>query len=397
MSNAMVPRDDDDDQRGAIVREGFGESSIERRGETASTMQAAQAQAEVQAAYIVALQRPRSIHTVRIKLLEACDRPGFAARAFYAVPRAGLKKPGRITGTRGVIEGLSVRFAEKAIQVSGNLRQRTTTIYDDDFKRKLSIQVIDLETNAIYEREILIEKTIERREPKDGQVVLGQRTNSAGATVYIIQASEEELLQKESALGSRIFRTLGLRLVDADILEECEARILATLTSKDKGDPQAARKAMIDNFAKLGVMPDDLVLYLGHAIEQCSPAELMELRGLLAAVHDGEVTMADALKAKTGEVQKGDTSDAAASKVSAVAEKIKARATRIQTAREAKANPAPTTTAAAPAAGKPPAAPAKGSDDALFGPKATAAKDDADAEPPADVKLGDDDDLGGRS
>lgn len=383
MSNAMVRGGDAN--TGAIVREGFGETSIEKRGETASTMLAAQAQAEIQSRYVMAVQRPRNDDTVRVKLLRDCSRPSFAARAYYAVPRAGLTKPGRITGTRGVIEGLSVRFAESAIRVSGNILQSTRTVYDDDFKRMVNVSATDLETNAVYSRDLILEKTLERRDAKE-RTVLGKRTNSAGVDVFVVQSTEEELLVKESALISRAFRTLALRLVPLDVLEECEQAIARTVREEDAKDPDAARKTICDNFAKIGVMPDALALYLGHPIEQCSPAELVEMRGLFAAVHDNEVTMAAAIAEKTGEVAKGETPADAKTKAASVSDKIKARAQRIETTKATKATPP-----AAPS--RPAARPAPASDDALFG--APKASEPADAEPPPDAKLGDDD-LGGR-
>ena len=348
-------------ETGSIVRAGFGETSIEKRGETASTMLAAQAQAAIQARYIMALQRPRNLDTVRVKLLKACDRLGFSQTAFYAVPRAGLKKPGRITGTRGVIEGLSVRFAEAAIRECGNLWTDVRTIYDDDFKRMVRVEVTDLETNAGYSSDVIIEKTIERGADRVGdRVVLGKRTNSAGAEVFIVQSTEEELTVKVGALVSRFYRTQGLRFVPSDILEECERRISEVVAKGDKTDPEGARKAMIDNFAKLGVMPDSIVLYLGHPITESTPAELMELRGLYAALHDGEVTMAAAIAAKTGEVAKGETSTESAGKAKSAAERIKERTQKVADAKAKKDAP-PATTATT-----------KDPDDALFGQKAPA-------------------------
>lgn len=312
-------------QSTGIVREGFGETAIERRGETASTMMAAQAQAEIQARYVMALQRPRDEDSVRVRLLRECERPNFAAKAFYSVPRGD--KPGRLTGKSGRIEGLSVRFAEAAIRVSGNILQGTRTVYDDDFKRMVSVSATNLETNAVYSKDIVIEKTVERSRVRDGQVVLGSRTNSAGKDVFIVQCTEEELLQKESALVSRAFRTLALRLVPADTLEECEQRVVRTIRAEDAKDPDAARKSVADAFAGLNVLPADLKDYLGHDLAQCSPAELEDLRGLFMAIREGEVTWAEIVAEKAARTSgDGAKSDEAQSRGSRVAEAVQARA-----------------------------------------------------------------------
>jgi hypothetical protein len=306
------------------VRQGFGETSIERRGETTSTALAAQAQAEIQARYVMAMQRRRTPDTVRTDLLRECSRPGFAQRAIFSVPRGD--KPGRLTNTPNRIEGLSVRFAEAAIRVSGNILQMTRTIYDDDFKRQINVSVTDLETNAVYSRDVIIDKTVERSKPKDKAVILGSRTNSAGNVVYIVQATDDELLQKESSLISKTFRTLALRLVPADVLEECEQRIVATREDEDKKDPDAARKRLVDAFASLGVSPDELRAYMGHEIAQTTPAERLDLGGLYAAIRDGEVTWAEAVGERAASKEPAaEGAKATALATATVAERVAAR------------------------------------------------------------------------
>lgn len=304
-----------------IVREGFGERTVERRVETASSAIAAQAQAEIQAGFIMAMQRPRDDDDVRARLLKECRRPNFAVRAYYSIPRKGAKA-GRLTGTPGRVEGLTVRFAEAAIRISGNIRQSTRTTYDDDYKRMVNVSATDLETNAVYSRDIILEKTVERSHPDD-RVVLGQRQNSAGTTVYIVQSTEEELLVKESAMVSRMFRTEALRFVPADTLEECEKEIILTVRTQDAKDPDAGRKSIADGFASLNVMPSDLKTYLGHELAQCSPAELADLRGLFSAIREGQVTWAEVLSEKTG--TKKDDANGEPPKATTVAERIRSR------------------------------------------------------------------------
>lgn len=313
----------------AIEREGLGGSrELERRNETASTAVSAQARAEIEAAYIVARANPRDDDNVRARLLKSCRKSSFAAKAFYSIPRGD--KPGRLTGAPNRIEGLTVRFAEAVIRDSGNIRQQTRTLYDDDVKRIVQVSCIDLETNAQYSRDIVVEKTIERKKPKDGQVVLSKRENSAGDVVYLIQASDDELLMKESNLVARTFRTLALRLLPADTLQDCETEIVKTTRAEISADPDAAKRAILDSFLNLNIKPSDLKVYLGHAVEQCSPAELELLRGLYGAIRDGDVTWAEVLTEKTGTTEGGG--DAAAANAgerksagATVAERVKKR------------------------------------------------------------------------
>src|SRR5690348_15141612 len=99
----------------ALQRVGFGQTEVELVRETQGTALAARAQAEVQARYIVALQRPRNVEQFRVRLLEHCKRPGFAAVAAYEKPVGGQK-----------IKGPSIRFVETALQVFGNVLPEET-------------------------------------------------------------------------------------------------------------------------------------------------------------------------------------------------------------------------------------------------------------------------------
>jgi hypothetical protein len=277
----------------SIARQGFGETSLEKRSETSTSAEAARAQAETNARYIMALQRPRDPDQVRVRLLRECSRPSFATRAYFSVQRGN--KPGRMSGTPNRIEGLSVRFAEAAIRTMGNLMVTTRSVYDDDEKRIVAVNVTDLETNAGFGKDVVVSKTVERRKLQTNQLALRTRTNSYGDTIFIVEATDDEMLQKENALVSKTLRTEGLRLLSADTIEECEQKIIETVRNEDAKDPDAARKALADGFAGLNVMPADLKAYLGHDLAQCSPAQLSDLRGLYAAIREGETTWAEIL------------------------------------------------------------------------------------------------------
>ena len=66
-------------QAGMTSTDGFDSASIEVSAETASTAIAARATAVAQAKFIMAMKNPRNLDVVRLKMLRACERPGFAA------------------------------------------------------------------------------------------------------------------------------------------------------------------------------------------------------------------------------------------------------------------------------------------------------------------------------
>lgn len=276
--------------------------TVRRSAELATSATQARARVEIEAAYTVALNRPRNLDDVRVKLLEACNRPGFAQAALYAKPVAGKK-----------MKGLSIRFAEEAARQMGNIRRTIETIYDDEQTRVLRIAVTDLETNYTASSEVTVEKTVERRN-SDGRVVLASRPNTNGETVYIVLATEDELLTKQNNALSKAVRNLLLDLLPGDIMAEARAKIEKVLNGEVAADPAAARKAIADAFHQLGVTPSALAAFLGHPLEQCSPAEIADLRDYYSAVKAGETTWGDIMRNKEEERAAGAAREPAAAK-----------------------------------------------------------------------------------
>ena len=144
-------------------------------------------------------------------------------------------------------------------------------------------------------------KTIERRSLRQGQQPLGERINAQGERVYLVQADDDAVLNKTNALISKAVRTLALRHLPGDILDECMEQCIDVARRSDAEDPDAARKRLLDAFYQQGVSADQIALYLGHDPTALNPAELMELRAVYAALQQGEASWRDILEHKTGE------------------------------------------------------------------------------------------------
>lgn len=296
-------------------------------GETASTAVAAQAKALVEARYTVAFRRPRDFDQVRQNLLKECKRPSFAAVARYRKPIG-----------KGV-EGASIRFAEAAIRCMSNITVETMTVYDDREKRIVRVAVTDLESNVPYSIDVTIEKTVERRKVKEGDVVIRSRQNSYGETVHLIEATEDDILNKQNALISKAIRTQGMRHVPGDLVDECMTVIKETLKKADAVDPDAAKRRLFDAFAEIGITAEAIKRYLGHDAATLTPKELDELRGLYAAVRDGETTWKEIMDSPGAESDK----QASASAPTKLKDAVKGRGTPKQP--ESSEGNAPTITA----------------------------------------------------
>ncbi len=217
------------------------------------------AKARIQSAYIMAYRKPRSEDQARVRILEACKRPGFAERVEYAKPVGGRS-----------ITGPSVRFAELALREWGNNLTESQVIYEDTEIRRVRVTVIDLETNATFSKELSVRKTVERKKADDREII-GKRVNKKGEMVYIVLSTDDELHNKEAALISKAIRNEGLRIIPTDIVDEAMDTAKATLRNRDSQDPKAAKKRVLDSFAAMGIKPVDLVAYLGHSVGRNRP------------------------------------------------------------------------------------------------------------------------------
>lgn len=301
-------------------------SKPERGGETASSAIASQARAAVEARYLVALKNPRNLNQVRVKILEACKRPRFAEKARYAKP----------VGQRDPVVGPSIRFAEEVLRLFGNVYVERMVVYDDDTKRIVRITLTDLEANLSYPMDAVMDKTVERQYVPKGRTVVSSRENSQGKMTYLIEATEEEMVVKEAAWTSKLIRAGTLRLLPSDILEEAMEQVTATLKAEDAADPKQRVKKIVDAFYDIGVDPKEIVEYLGHAIETCSPAEINRLRLVYQAIDQGETTWSevreveklnrDGLEAKRSE--RAEQQEAGAGK-SGLAARVAERAARV--------------------------------------------------------------------
>jgi hypothetical protein len=295
------------------ISEGFGVVEKQAQLETAAQVLAEQAKAAVQARYIMAMKSPRDWDVVRQRLLKECERPSFAGVARYSKPVGA-----------GTVTGPSIRFVEAALKVMGNVMPEQVVLYDDRQKRIIRVTVTDLEANLTYSKEILLEKTVERKQLKPGQTPLGSRVNSRGERVYLVEATEDEMLNKEAALTSKAMRQLGLRIVPGDLVDECMETVLATVRRKAAEDPDAEKKAIIDAFDDLGVRVTDLKEYLGvDSLETLTPKDLVNLRAVYQALRDGETNWREIMEQR--DAVRGTTrEETTSSRTSTVLEAVRA-------------------------------------------------------------------------
>ena len=251
------------------------------------------ATAMVQARYTIAQARPRDLLEFRSKILKECKRPGLAEVALYK------RKIGR-----DFIEGPSVHLMRAARRCFTNIETQTFVLGDSQEKRLVRVTVIDLEANISGSKDVLVYKSVERRRLRDGQQALGQRVNSYGDTVYLVEATEHELTPKIAAEVAKAERDLIRSLIPSDLIEEAVATAREVREKQDAEDPDAALKRMVDGFAKLRVGVDDLTAWAGCALSKMSPAQLSELRDMWSSIQSGDAVWMDYVRDEDEEAKK---------------------------------------------------------------------------------------------
>ena len=255
--------------------------AVQSHVDPAAVAAAESVKARIQAQYLVALSHPRSYDQSRFRIMEACRRPSFADKVEY-------KKPvGKTT-----ITGPSIRFAELALREWGNIDYSNTVVYDDEMNRRISVVITDLETNTTFSSSIQITKTVERKDNK-GRDVISERINSYGEKIYIVKATEDEILTKQAAMISKALRNEGLRLIPQEIIEEAINIARLTQQKDASSNMDEARKKISDAFGSLGIQPKHLEEYLGHPMSMCVPAEITDLRAIYNAIKNGEAKWND--------------------------------------------------------------------------------------------------------
>lgn len=284
-----------------MTRQDFSGTSLAATNAATEAL-VAQSRAMTEARWIMAMRAPRQMDMVRQDIMAECRVPGFAEVATYSRPcgREQLEEDGP-RGKKGewvevFAEGLSIRAAEVMMRCMGNMQCKATTLYDDARTRMITVSAVDYQTNATWDIDLTIPKTVERKRLKKGQKPIGERVNSYGDRVFIVEASDQDVATKAAAEISKASRTCILRLVPGQLQDEAFTLCQKIAADKTAKDPNAARRGMLDAFASVGVRPPALEQWLGHELDTMSPAERDQLIQIGKAIKEGDLVWADVLE-----------------------------------------------------------------------------------------------------
>lgn len=263
-------------------------------GEQNASGSAARALAEVQAAYAIAVARPRNFAMARSKAIDTVRRPAFAEKCIYELDFGGNKNDDQ-KKKKDEVRGLTIKAAQVLQRCWGNMGVAGGIAHEDQRVRTIRVGVVDYEANAGIANEITLQKTVERSTDK-GRIVVAQRTNTWGRPVYIVEATEQEMLTKQQAWFSRLMRNGILRLIDEDLVEEVFAEADKAANASDaNGDPRQKVKDAIDWFASQDITTEMLEKFLGRRLFDPAPnvALVTTLRKISATLRSGEATWSE--------------------------------------------------------------------------------------------------------
>lgn len=245
---------------------------------------------EAQGKLLLAKHFPRDYTHAYAKAMEACQRKGFAEKAFYSFPRG-----------KETVTGVTIRFAEVLAACYGNVDYGIKELSHKEGRSEMQAYAWDLETNTVSSQNFTVEHV---RETKFGNNKL---------------TSQRDIYEKTANDGARRMRSRILAILPPDMIEDCITECKKTL-SGGNSVPLADRiKQLVVYFQKKGVTQEMLEKRLNHKVEAMSPEEVSDYIGIYNGINQKETTVSDwfeqpktasqiseLMKAEEEEKEKGD-------------------------------------------------------------------------------------------
>lgn len=218
--------------------------------------------AEVQGAMLIARANPRDENQSYQKILKACQRKGLAETALYEYERGG-----------NPIKGPSVRLAETAARLWGNITFGFREIGREGDKSEVVAFSWDLETNCRVTRQFSVKHY---RDTRNGPVKLTQ---------------ERDIYELVANYAQRRVRACLLELIPGDVVEDaveaCEHTVKQAAKREEYGEK------ILQAFQAFGVNRPMLNRWLGYDIGKIIPDDATRLKGVFQAIQDGEGMVSD--------------------------------------------------------------------------------------------------------
>lgn len=228
-------------------------------------IEANRAIAEAQGKLVIAKRFPRDEVAAYSKLIQACQRPALAEKAFYSFPRAGQ-----------TISGPTIRFAEEIARCWGNIDYGIKELSQDGGKSEMQAYAWDLETNA---QSVQNFTNPHQREKTD------RRTKT---TVMEDLTSQRDIYENNANMATRRLRARILAIVPSWFVDGAIEECRKTLAGKNDVPLVDRVMKMVVQFGKLGVTQEQIELRLKKKIDAMNADDFSEFIGIYNAIKGGE-------------------------------------------------------------------------------------------------------------
>jgi hypothetical protein len=233
----------------------------------ATQVEQARAVAEVQAAVLVAHERPRDTIRAMTQMREVCKIKALAERAFFSFPRAGQ-----------TVSGPSVHLARELARCWGNIDYGVKELSRSDARGESEMLAFawDLESNVRNETTFIV--------PHARDTKQGVRPLTDMRDIY-----ENNANQGARRLRECIFGVLPKWFTD-------EAEDICTATLRDGGGVPLVQRitTMIESFQKIGVRKEQIEKRMGKAVDKLDEIDVAQLGVTYRSISKNEISKDEA-------------------------------------------------------------------------------------------------------
>lgn len=233
----------------------------------ATAIEQSRAVAEVQAAVVVAQQRPRNIELALDEMRRSCGQTRLAQRAFYEFPRAGE-----------TISGASVYLARELARVWGNIQYGIHELRRDDVGGYSEMQAWawDLQTNTRTASTFVVPH---KRDTRKGVKVL---------------TDMRDIYESNANAGARRVRECIFAVLPPWFTGEAEELCNSTLSAGTPEEVSAKIDQAITAYERRGVSLDRLERKLGRPRDRWTGRDFARLDVLFGSLKRNEVSIDEA-------------------------------------------------------------------------------------------------------
>ncbi len=232
----------------------------------ATAIEQSRAVAEVQAAVLVAQQRPRNKALAVEEMRDATAQTTVAEKAYFRYPRGGEN-----------VTGVSIHLARELARCWGNIDHGIKELRRDDVKgeSEMLAHAWDMQTNARSSTTFIV--------PHVRDTASGSRRLTESRDIYENNANS----------GARRLREQILAVLPNWFVEEAKANVDATL-KRGNGDPLEERRAnAVHGFAGIGITVQQLEKKIGVPSAEWGGEHLGQLAVIFRSIQRGEINKAD--------------------------------------------------------------------------------------------------------